>query len=121
MTNVWRRKASPTKGATPHNKNMSSPEPKVRQTAKLRALREALIEAGFRTLGAQSAALGLNRVTTWTILSGKHKATGLLSGTLDRILASPNLPPSVRALVLEYDEERRAGLYGHKVPSGKNA
>jgi hypothetical protein len=100
---------------------MSSPEPKLRQTAKLQALREALIEAGFHSLDAQAAALGLNRGTTWAIFSGKHKATGLNPATIDRILTSPNLPPSVRALVLEYDEERRAGLYGHKPPPGKNA
>src|SRR5262249_18068049 len=94
-----------------------TPGPKARQAAKLNALREALITAGFRTLGPQSAALGLNRVTTWKILTGKHKASGLCSATIDRILASPNLPLSVRAVVLEYAEERRAGLYGHKMPS----
>jgi hypothetical protein len=99
---------------------MSSPETKLRQTAKLAALREALIEAGYCTLDAQAAALGLNRLTTWTILTGKHKARGLRPATIERILASPDLPPNVRAVVLEYDEERRAGLYGHKMPVAKS-
>jgi hypothetical protein len=95
---------------------MSSPEPKLRQIA----MREALIEAGFLTLDAQAAALGLNRGTAWGILSGKHKASGLRPATVERILALPNLPPNVRAVVLEYDEERRAGLYGHKMSSSEN-
>jgi hypothetical protein len=86
---------------------------KVRQAAKLTALREALIKAGFRSLDAQSAALGLGRSTTWTILSGKHKSTGLSAATISRILATPHLPLKVRAIVIEYVEERLAGLYGH--------
>jgi hypothetical protein len=98
-----------------HTSGMSSSEPKLRQTAKLQAVREALIEAGFHTLDAQAAALGLDRGTTWTILTGKHKTSGLRPATINRILASPNLPPNVRAVVLEYAEERRAGRYGHKV------
>jgi hypothetical protein len=93
---------------------MSSPDPKLRQTAKLKALREALIEAGFWSLDAQSAALGLGRSTTWVILRGQHKSSGLSAGIINRMLAAPDLPPSVRAVVLDYVREKLAGVYGHK-------
>ena len=93
---------------------MSCPKPKTLQTAKLNALREAVIEAGFHTLGAQSAALGLNRSTTWVVLRGQHKASGLSVRTINRMLASTDLPPSVRAVVLDYVDEKLAGVYGHK-------
>jgi hypothetical protein len=61
-----------------------------------------------------------NRLTTWTILTGKHKARGLRPATIAQILTSPSLPPNVRAVVLEYEEERRAGLYGHKMHASKS-
>jgi hypothetical protein len=96
------------------DKGEMSPEPKLRQTAKLNALREALVEAGLRTLDPQAAALGLNRNTTWVILSGKHKASGLSARIINRMLTAPNLPSSVRAVVLDYVEEKLAGRYGHK-------
>ena len=93
---------------------MSCPKPKSRQTAKLNALREALIEAGVHSLDAQAAALGLGRSTTWVILKAQHKASGLSARTINRMLAAPDLPPSVRAVVLDYVEDKLAGMYGHK-------
>src|ERR1700750_3239369 len=98
---------------------MSCPEPKTRQTAKLNALREALIEAGFHTLDAQSAALGLGRSTTWAILRGQHKSSGLSARIITRMLAAPGLPPRVRAVVLEYVEERRRMHERHCETCGK--
>jgi hypothetical protein len=61
-----------------------------------------------------SAALGLSRSTTWTITSGKHKTSGLSAAIISRMLASPRLPPTARAIVLEYVEEKLAGCYGHR-------
>ena len=86
---------------------------KARQTAKIRELRDALVAAGFVALDEQARALGLCRSTTWTILRGNHKTSGLSASVLNRMLAAPQLPPLVRLKILEYIEERAAGLYGH--------
>ena len=64
-------------------------------------------------LDDQANALGLSRSTTWTILKGRHKASGLSADIINRMLAAPRLPPLVRAKVLEYVEEKTAGRYGH--------
>jgi predicted DNA-binding transcriptional regulator AlpA len=88
-------------------------EAKARQSAKIRELRGALIEAGLLTIDQQAKALGLSRSTTWTILKANHKASGLSASIINRMLASPQLPPLVRAKVLEYIAERAAGLHGH--------
>jgi hypothetical protein len=87
---------------------------KARQAAKIAAIREALIEAGIRTLNEQSGALGLGRSSTHAMLQGRHKASGLSARLINRMLASPDLPPAVRAIVMEYVEEKLAGLYGHR-------
>jgi hypothetical protein len=87
---------------------------KARQAAKLAAIRQTLIAAGFRTLDAQSGALGLGRSSTYATLKAQHKASGLSARVINRMLASPDLPPAVRAIVLEYIEEKLAGLYGHR-------
>jgi predicted DNA-binding transcriptional regulator AlpA len=86
---------------------------KARQSAKIRELREALVASGFLTLDEQSKALGLSRSTTWTILKGNHKASGLSAAIIDRMLAAPRLPPLVRAKIHEYIEDKTAGLYGN--------
>ena len=85
---------------------------KSRQSSKIREIGEALIAAGFCALDEQAEALGLSRSTTWTILKGNYKNSGLSAATLNRILASPHLPPIVRAKIHEYIEEKTAGLYG---------
>jgi hypothetical protein len=77
-------------------------ELKARQSAKIRELRDALIEAGLLTLDQQAEALGLSRSTTWTICRANHKASGLTASIINRMLASPQLPPLVRAKILEY-------------------
>jgi hypothetical protein len=86
-------------------------EMKARQTAKIRELRQALIDAGVRTLDAQADALGLARSTAWTILKTCHKASGLSAAIIERMLGS-KLPPRARAIIVEYVEEKSFGLYG---------
>ena len=86
---------------------------KDRQSRKIRQFRGALVEAGFVTIDAQSKVLGLARSTTWAILKGKYKSSGLSATIINRILKAPRLPSAVRARIIEYVEEKAAGLYGH--------
>jgi hypothetical protein len=88
-------------------------EAKSRQTARIRELGAALAASGLVTVDDQARALGLSRSTTWAVLKGNHKASGLHPGTVKRMLSSPALPPRVRATLLTYIEEKLAGLYGH--------
>ena len=75
-------------------------------------LGNALVTAGLLTLDAQAEALGLSRSTTWTILQASHKASGLSAAIVDRMLASPRLPPRARVIILEYVAAKAAGAYG---------
>ena len=86
---------------------------KAQQSVKIRELGDALVATGLFALDDQAEALGLSRSTTWTILKGNHKSSGLSAGIINRILAAPQLPSLVRAKVLEYVEEKAAGRYGH--------
>jgi len=90
-------------------------EMKVRQSSKIRELGDALITAGFITLDQQAKALGLSRSTTWTVLKGKHKCSGLSATVINRMLMSPQLPPIARAKIVEYVQEKAAGLHGHNI------
>ncbi|WP_407184997.1 hypothetical protein [Bradyrhizobium centrosematis] len=83
-----------------------------RQWAKIREITEALRIAGFESLDQQAAALGLSRSTTWSILSGQHKNSGLSTGTIARILSNEQVPTLVRKRLQEYVEEKAQGLYG---------
>jgi len=87
-------------------------EMKARQSAKIRELGQALIDAGLRTLDAQADALGLRRSTAWTILKTCHKGSGLSAAIIERMLGSSKLPPRARATIMEYVEEKSFGLYG---------
>ena len=78
---------------------------KARQSAKIRQLGQALIDAGLRTLDAQADALGLPRSTAWTIVKTCHKTSGLSAGSIERMLGS-KLPPRARATIVEYVEEK---------------
>jgi hypothetical protein len=91
---------------------------KARQCAKLRDLRQALIDAGFRSLDQQAKALSLCRSTAWVVLQGHHKASGLSAAIVGRMMASPGLPQSARTVLVEYIQEKSAGAYGH---SGEQA
>lgn len=86
---------------------------KQQQSSKLRELTQALVCEGFASLNAQAKALGLSRSTAWTILSGRHKSTGLTPKIIRRILSSPDLPDKVREKLFEYIDEKHAGTYGH--------
>ena len=86
---------------------------KARQCAKLRDLRQALIDAGFQSLDQQATALGLGRSTAWAVLQGHHKASGLSAAIVSRMMASSGLPQSARSILLEYIQEKSAGAYGH--------
>jgi hypothetical protein len=85
---------------------------KARQFSKIRELVEAVKSAGFLALDDQARALGLSRSTAWTIRKASHKASGLSASIINRMLAAPELPPLARTKILEYVEEKAAGLYG---------
>ena len=86
---------------------------KIRQSFKIREIRQVLIAAGFATLDEQAEVLGLSRSTTWAVLKGDHKCSGLSAGVLSRMLLSPRIPSSVRTKIFEYVAEKSVGLYGH--------
>ena len=86
---------------------------KARQSAKITKIGDALVAAGYLTLDQQAMALGLPRSTTWAVLQAKHKNSGLSATVIRSMLASRHLPPLVRATILEYVDEKTAGLYGH--------
>jgi hypothetical protein len=83
-----------------------------RQRAKILEFGDALAATGFQTLDKQADALALSRSTTWNLLKGKHKGSGLSPMVINRMLASPRLPPRVRATILEYVAGKAAGAYG---------
>ena len=90
----------------------SPPPGRGRQNAKIREIGDAIVAAGFGSLDEQAAALGLSRSTTWTLLNGTHKGSGLTARIIAQILSAPDLPLPVRAKILEYLAEKTAGLYG---------
>ena len=107
-----------TGGANPHLAFRKEPKPsiaeaKARQSIKIKELKVALTSAGLHTIDEQARALGLCRSTTWSVLKGNHKSSGLSPSTINRMLHAPELPPLVRTKIIEYVEERTAGLYGH--------
>jgi hypothetical protein len=85
---------------------------KALQSSKIREVAEAVKSAGFLTLDEQAKALGLSRSTAWTIRKASHKASGLSASIINRMLAAPELPPLARTKILEYVDEKAAGLYG---------
>lgn len=60
---------------------------------------DALIQGGYTSLEEQAKALGLNRSTAWTIVNTKHKLGRLNTKTARCILANPDTPVSVRAII----------------------
>jgi hypothetical protein len=81
---------------------------KARQSSKIKELGDALIAIGCLSLDHQAEALGLARSTTWTILKANHKGSGLSAIVINRMLATPQLPPLVRAIILEYIDEKKS-------------
>jgi hypothetical protein len=86
---------------------------KSRQARKIGEIADTLVTVGYRTLDEQAQVLGLSRSTTWTIVRGSHKASGLSATLINRILDSPALPLPVRHKVHEYVRDRLAGTFGH--------
>jgi preprotein translocase subunit SecB len=80
-------------------------------SSPIQRIGDALVAEGFVTLDEQAKTLGLPRSTTWTILRANHKKSGLSAAIVNRILKSPQLPGPVRAKVLQYVEEKSAGLH----------
>ena len=80
---------------------------------RIRSICDALVAAGFDTLDKQADVLSLPRSTTWSVLHGNHKKSGLSAALLGRMLKSPRLPPSIRAKIIEYIEAKVAGELGH--------
>src|SRR5262245_28894650 len=86
---------------------------RAQQALKIRALGNALVESGCITLDQQANPLGLSRSTCWSMLQGNHKTSGLSATVINRMLSMPDLPSRVRIRILEYVQEKLAGLYGH--------
>jgi hypothetical protein len=91
----------------------SSGTAKARQCEKIRAIRSALVAAGFITVSAQAQVLGLSRSTTWKVLRADQKNTGLSASTVKRMLGSTILPQVARAAIEDYMHEKLLGAYGH--------
>jgi hypothetical protein len=87
---------------------------KTKQLAKIAELRQALLIQGFISVSQQAAALGLSRSTTWHLLKGSHKSSGLSATVLTRMLTSPQMPPEAKRIIEDYVQEKMAGAYGHK-------
>jgi hypothetical protein len=87
-------------------------ELKARQSARIKEIGEALIAEGISALDQQARALGLSRSTTWTIVKGNHKNSGLSAAIIKRMLSAPQLPAGVRLKIFQYAHEKRAGLFG---------
>ena len=103
------RRVSSPQAPSPH----TVAKMKARQSAKIREIASALVDAGFDTLDGQARILGIGRSTAWTILKGDHKGSGLSAKIISRSLSGRNLPPAVRKIILEYVEEKSSGVYGH--------
>ena len=70
-----------------------------RRKIPIQPIAEALIEAGYTSLDEQAKALGLSRSTAWTIAKTKHKLGRLNTKTTRCILANPETPVSIRAII----------------------
>jgi hypothetical protein len=92
----------------------NSSKMRSRQRSKIKEIGDALCAAGHVTLDEQASVLGLSRSTTWAVLQANHKSSGLTATLINRMLEAPKLPSPVRAKILEYVQEKAAGLYGHQ-------
>jgi hypothetical protein len=79
-------------------------------TVGIQHIADALIESGYTSLDEQARALGIHRSTAWTIVKAKHKLGRLSTKTSRSILANPELPARVRAVMQQYLTERSAPL-----------
>jgi hypothetical protein len=98
------------KSAAPGSRKIIRDLNAVRCATKIQHIAEALIAEGYLSLDAQAKALGVHRSTAWTIVKTKHKLGRLSLKTTNSMLANPELPSSVRNVVLQYLIERSDGL-----------
>ena len=94
-------------GALPTESAMSTPFFSIKRVSQFRAIpvqaiAEALVAEGYTSLDKQAKALGLGRSTAWTIIKKKHKLGRLNAKTTQSILANPDTPASVRAVIQQY-------------------
>ena len=101
------------RGADQNSSNVLRQAAEARQSLKLAQIREALIAAGCDTTAKQARALGVGRSTAWAMLN-RDKRSGPSAVVLKRVLASQNLPPTVRRRIKEYIDAKVAGRYGHR-------
>jgi hypothetical protein len=87
---------------------------KANQTRKIEELRQAISRAAPGSICEQAEMLGLCRSTAWAVLKRPYKNSGLTAAIINRMLASPKLPPQARTILDEYVEEKASGLYGHR-------
>ena len=78
----------------------------LRRTTPIEHIADALVAAGYTSLDKQAKALGIHRATAWTIIKKKHKLGRLSTNTTNRMLASRELPPSIRIVIEQYLAER---------------
>src|SRR6476620_2774539 len=57
---------------------------KTKQSLKIQELGPVLVAAVIITLDEQAEVLGLSRSTTWAVLQGNHKCSGLSAGVVSR-------------------------------------
>jgi len=57
--------------------------------------------------------LGLSPSTAHAVLRATTKIPGSPQRSIKRMLASPNISEGARTIILEYNDEKIAGLYGH--------
>jgi hypothetical protein len=69
------------------------------QGRPIHLIADVLIKAGYTSLDEQARALGVSRYTAWTIVKTKHKLGRLNAKTTRCILANPDTPVSVRAII----------------------
>ena len=86
---------------------------KARQTRKIEQLREIFLTNGRLRVREQAKLLGLCPSSAHAVLQRNYKNSGLSAAIIKRMLACPNLPERARTIILEYRDEKIAGLYGH--------
>jgi hypothetical protein len=78
---------------------------------KMREIAECLKRCGRLTVDSQAKALGVSRSTAWAMLSGRYKVSGISARVVKQILSSQELPPEVRAKVVEYVADKVSGKF----------
>ena len=112
-TSNGQQKQSRTDEPAPKSATLIALERADLQKVRIKEIGTLLDASGFDTVRAKAEVLGLSRMTTWTILRGTHKCSGLSAATILRMLAAPRLPPAVRTAIQDYIKEKAAGHYGH--------